>query len=106
MARAPLFRVAVAAALGLACGCSNCSNGSFLSRLTSPFRRNCETVEMVGPGPVMEGPILADPGACPGPGCAPFSPSAAPFSESAPPPIAPVPRRLGDSLSQPMPYAP
>jgi hypothetical protein len=108
--------VALAAALGLACGCStpsgctDCPGSSFTSRLAGLFRHGSTPVEVVGsPG---DGPFLPEPGpgAFEGPGCAapaPFPPvpqSFAPVPQSFAPPLAPSSRMLNEA--QRMPYQP
>ena len=101
MVRARLLRLALAAGLGLAGGCSStpdngCStvsnNNGLLSRLLRPFRHNngdaCEVVgafpaPVVGAGPALDGPVVTDPGVCDGSGCVPVLPSG-PVMDSAP----------------------
>src|SRR5947208_15822252 len=119
MVRARLARVALVAALGVACGCStpsscsSCSRESFTSRLTGLFRRDRGTpVEVVGePG---EGPVIPDPGTGPGPyegpGCMTppqtFAPPPQPFAPP-PQPFAPLPQSRAPPLyppPQPSPY--
>ncbi len=105
MVRARMAGVALAAALGLACGCStpsscsSCSGGSFTSRLTGLFRRNRAPVEEVG-SPV-EGPVITDPGPGPyeGPGFV------APVPQTFAPPLAPPPPGTLNE-AQRMPYQP
>ena len=113
MVRARLFRVALAAALGLACGCStpsscsSCPGSSFTSRLTSLFRRDRASEREIGCCPI-DGPVIADPGCCDGPGCAagapqPFPPMPQSFP---PPPLAAVPQPLPTNEAQRLPYQP
>jgi hypothetical protein len=102
-----MARVAVAAALGLACGCSSMSSScsdcspSWTSRLTGLFHRNRAPVEVVGSP--FEGPPIADPGPGPypynGPGCEPLP-------QTGPPPLFPPPRPFGTNEAQRMPYQP
>jgi hypothetical protein len=96
-----MARVAVAAALGLASGCSSLSScsdcSSWTSRLTSLFHRNAVPAEVVG-API-DGPVLGDPGPYDGPGCLPVP-------QSAPPPLIPPPRPGYPSEAQRMPYQP
>src|SRR5438128_10979505 len=102
MVRARIAGVALAAALGLACGCStpsgcsSCPGTSLTSRLTGLFRHNSTPVEVVG-SPI-DGPVIADPGPGPyeGPGCAPVSPSFPPVPQSFAPPLAPPPHELNE----------
>jgi hypothetical protein len=115
MVRARIAGVALAAALGLACGCStpsgcsSCPGTSLTSRLTGLFRRNNTPVEVVG-SPI-DGPVIADPGSahCEGPGfgsgpALPDGPSFPPVPQSFAPPLAPPPRELNEA--QRMPYQP
>jgi hypothetical protein len=67
------------------------------SRLTSLFRRDPMPREVVG-API-EGPVIADPGACAGGGCAPLPQSAAP-------PLVPPPHPVPWNEAQRMPYQP
>ncbi len=115
MVRARMAGVALAAALGLACGCStpsgcsSCGGSSFTSRLTGLFRHNSAPVEVVG-SPV-DGPVIADPGlgSCDGPDCAGGPPTFVPpppqsfGPQSFAPPLAPVPPV---TEAQRMPYQP
>jgi hypothetical protein len=101
MVRARMARVALVAALGLACGCSTpstCSSCSLTSRLTGLFRRGGTSQEVVGV-PV-EGPVIADPGTISGEG-----PSWVPMPQTYAPPLAPPPRPLTNE-AQRMPYQP
>jgi hypothetical protein len=105
MVRARMARLALAAALGVACGCSSvsscssCPGESFTSRLTSLFRRDRGVpVEVVGEPAV--GPVIADPGIGPGPG--PYEgPGCAPLPQSVAPPLFPPPNE-----AHRMPYQP
>src|SRR5947208_3048023 len=99
MVRARLAGVALAAALGLACGCSTpsgCSSCSLSSRLTGLFRRDRASTEVIGGA--AEGPVIGDPGE--GAGCAPPT-FVAPLPQTFAPPLAPPPLQNG---AQPMPY--
>jgi hypothetical protein len=105
MVRARMAGVALAAALGLACGCStpsscsSCSSSSFTSRLTGLFRRNSPPTDVVG-SPI-EGPVISDPG----PGPAPCESSGfPPMPQTFSPPLAPPPLPLNEA--QRMPYQP
>jgi hypothetical protein len=115
MVRARLAGVALATALGLACGCtapsgcSECGSPSLTSRLTGLFRRHGTPTEVVG-SPI-EGPVIADPGGCDGPGCG----AALPPTFSPPPPAVlppdgfPPPQSFPPPLTneaQRMPYQP
>jgi hypothetical protein len=115
MVRARLLRVALAAGLGLAGGCSNCSGESFLTRLSRPFRSSSALPCCPEVGPCCDGPVVAEP-ACDGPGCAPgplavpgpgpFAvPGLVPGGESAAPPFLAPPPRLAPQ-AQVMPYQP
>jgi hypothetical protein len=100
MVRTRWVRVAVAAALGLACGCANACPDSFLYRVTHPFQTLSRRHEVAPPpdGPLVDGPMLVDPGVCNGPGWGPVP-------ESVPPPLmAPPPRAIPQA--QPMPATP
>lgn len=116
MVRARMFRVALAAGLGLVSGCSTCQPGGFLWRVTHPFQARNGGAPVSAPaggfapcgpapvfngatadGPAFDGPVLGDPGipALP-PGVS---------GESAPPPLlAPPPRPLPPTEAQRMPY--
>jgi hypothetical protein len=113
MVRARLAGVALAAALGLACGCStpsgcsSCPGSSFTSRLAGLFRHGSSApVEVVG-SPI-DGPMIPEPGLCDGPGCASpppaFPPAFPPVPQSFAPPLAPPPHELNEA--QRMPYQP
>jgi hypothetical protein len=115
MVRARLFRVALAAGLGLAGGCANCSGESFFTRLTRPFRSSsaCCVPEAE---PCCDGPVVAEPPPCDGPGCMPGpmpaplpgpmpGPVPGPMTESAAPPFLAPPPRLSPH-AQTMPYQP
>lgn len=126
MVRAPLLRLAFAAGLGLACGCSSLSNCTGTSRLRSLFSTTSNTTEI---GTCCEEPILPGPSACetgtcgpvlppmpmgpvvpavpamPAAPTAPIAPVPAPYESSAPP--LSLPRTLSPTTrSQPMPYVP
>ncbi|HKI31084.1 MAG TPA: hypothetical protein VKA46_04410 [Gemmataceae bacterium] len=119
MVRAHVARVALAAALGLACGCSTsssccgCPGSSFTSRLTSWFRHDRVVGEVVeSPG---DGPVVVDPGEVPGFGTVPppetFTPPppqtfTPPPPQPFTPPLVPTPRPLPPGTAQPMPYQP
>ncbi len=106
MVRARMAGVALAAALGLACGCSTpsgcsgCSGSSLTSRLTGLFRRDAVSSEVVG-SPV-EGPVISEP--CDGGGCAAPPAFTGPLPQTFAPPLAPPPRLQNGA--QPMPYQP
>jgi hypothetical protein len=97
-----MARVAVAAALGLACGCSSMSSScsgcpSWTSRLTGLFHRNSAPAEVVG-API-DGPPIGDPGPYDAPGWLPVP-------QSGPPPLIPAPRPYFPNEAQRMPYQP
>ena len=120
MVRTRMARVAVAAALGLACGCSSMSSScsscspSLTSRLTGLFRRDSAPVEVVGSP--FEGPPITDPGCCGpynGPGFPPVpqsgpydGPGYLPVPQTGPPPLIPAPRPFAPNEAQRMPYQP
>ena len=111
MVRARMARVALAAALGLAAGCSSMSSScsscspSWTSRLTGMFRHNSVPAEVVG-API-DGPPLGEPGPYDGPGCMPVP-------QSSPPPLVPAPHSglipapppVFHNEAQRMPYQP
>jgi hypothetical protein len=113
MVRARVFRVALAAALGLACGCSTPSgcpnNNTFGSRLTSLFRRDRAREHEIDCCPA-DGPVIADPGACcDGPGCAAPAPPPSPFPpmpQTFAPPLAQAVRPIPANEAQRVPYQP
>jgi hypothetical protein len=117
MIRARNLRLALAAGLGLACGCSNLSNGtSCLSRL-NPFRTASSCTDVCA---IVDGPIIPDPGPCGLGTCAPVLPAApvvpavpgspawpaAPVPQSAPPPVSALRPIPSINHAQPMPYQP
>src|SRR3954451_2096424 len=108
MVRARIAGVALAAALGLVCGCStpsscsSCSGSSLTSRLTGLFRRNGAPTEVVG-API-DGPVIGDPGSgsCEAPGYP--GTGFPPMPQTFAPPLAPPPLSLNEA--QRMPYQP
>jgi hypothetical protein len=117
MVRARLARVSLAAALGLACGCSTpcgCPGTGFGSRLASLFHHD----HAVG------GEVVASPGCCEGPGLGyagpglvgpgevpDFGPVPGPTFTPPPPapltsPLVPAPQPVLPGTAQPMPYQP
>lgn len=95
MVRARMLRLALAAGLGLASGCSTCSQSSFFNRLLHPFRSS-EPATVIGDpvgGPIVEGgfgegPVIVDPGLAP-PACPPALPPGPPIGMPAVPPSSP-----------------
>ncbi len=115
MVRAPVLRLAVAAGLGLACGCSSYSPGCFLHRLTHPFSRGETVPAGVGGYPVgpsgahgdaggFEGPVVTDPGSVGTPVYPPGLPAGP--TPGGPFETAPPPRSFPPGDAQRMPYQP
>lgn len=104
MVRLRLATLAVAAGLGLVCGCMTLSQFPLLGRFRAHSAGDCGDAGVVanGEGPVLEGPVIN--GAIPGgPTTAP-APFVAP--QSSIPPLAPPPRLAPQPQAQPTPYTP
>jgi hypothetical protein len=103
MIRLRLTTLAVAAGLGLVCGCCSFCEFPLLERIRARFSPGCcDSGACPAPeGPIMDAPVLNSTAPV-GPGIAPVP---APNAQSTLP-LAPAPRIVPQPLAQPGPYTP